>query len=244
MQALNELANELNALLKTSVVTSTDHDQSTAVHAVLTTMVRHMDGVPELEMAVNDLKTRLHDGSSQEALDTLLENLATAVSCVIKSIGEDKRELESFLEQVTQQLAQFEDWARGNESETLARRKDTASLERNVEQEVGGLQSDMEASTEMSDLKGRVQKRLDSIADQLTRFRTNEEQRAEAAVKRNAALLDEINRLKVRTHELAVRCTDQEERLMHDALTGAHTRSPTIGACRKSFSAGSVTACR
>ena len=224
MQALNELASELNTLLQVPATTSPDHDQSTAVHAVLNTMVRHMGGVPELEVAVEDLKQRLHDGTSQEALDTLLENLAAAVGGVIKSIGEDKRELETFLEQVTQQLAQFEDWARGNESETVARRKDADSLERNVEQQVGGLQSDMETSTEMSDLKGRVQKRLDSIAEQLTLFRTTEEHRAEAAGKRNAALLEEINRLKVRTNELAARCTDQEDRLMHDALTGAHTR--------------------
>lgn len=223
-QALELLASELNTLLQAPDSSTTAQGSATAVHAVLNTMARHMDGVPELEVAVYELKQRLNEGADEKALDALLQNLAAAVSSVIRSIGEDKRELEAFLEQVTNQLAQFEDWARGHQVESEARLKDTDSLERNVEQEVGGLQSDIEASDEMSELKHRVQKRLDSIADQLQVFRKNEEQRAEAAGKRNAVLMEEINQLKVRTGELAARCNDQEERLMHDALTGVHTR--------------------
>ncbi|MFK8030216.1 MAG: diguanylate cyclase [Gammaproteobacteria bacterium] len=222
-RALNDLATELNSLLQNSATTR-DTETTQTVQKVLISMVRQMDGVPELEQAVDELNQRLTDGISEDALETLLENLALAVSSVIKSIGKDKQELEAFLEQVTVQLAQFETWARGSENEAAARRKDTDFLERNVEQQVDELQSDMESSSDMSMLKQRVQKRLDSIAGELQVFRQSEEQRSTEAVERNVALMQEVNRLKVRTSELAETCKKQENRLMHDTLTRVHSR--------------------
>lgn len=224
MQALRELADELNALLQAATAAPQNADTGAAVPKILNALARHMDAVPGLASAVNELRKRMRGAVTEEARETLFRNLAEAVSSVIRSIDEDKSELEAFLEQVTRQLAQFEDWTRGNESEALARRQDTDSLEENVERQFDGLQSDMDASTGMSDLKRRVQTRLDSIADQLRVFRAQEERRLEESDKRNAALREEVNRLKVRTTQLAERCGDQENRLMHDTLTGVHTR--------------------
>ncbi len=224
MQALNDLALELNSLLQSGSNSSQESRTSETTQQVISLMTRHMDGVPELEAAVAELNQHLQDGTSQEALNAMLENLAVAVTSIIKSIGEDKTELKAFLEQVTHQLLQFEIWAQGSSGEAQERQQDTDALERNVEQQVSGLKNDMESSNEMSQLKQQVQSRLNSIASQLKEFRKNEAQRVTEAGKRNALLLEEVNRLKLRTNELAARCNDQQERLMHDALTGVHTR--------------------
>lgn len=222
--ALIELASDLNSLLAVrSDAEQADEPHKTIQH-VLATLVRHMHTVPGLGAAVDELKGRLAGDLSSKTLDTLLQNLASAVTSVIRSIDEDKQQLEAFLEQVTQQLAQFELWAQGSENEAIARRQEADQLERGVEEEVGSLKGDLESSSEMSDLKLRVQQRLDAIAQQFKAFRQSEDQRTTEASKRHLVLLEEINQLRVRTHELAERCKSQEEQLMHDTLTGVYTR--------------------
>ncbi|MEM9055884.1 MAG: hypothetical protein AAGD86_00325, partial [Pseudomonadota bacterium] len=225
-EALEELARELNALLQApSAAEAPPTDAATTtLPEVVEAFVRHVHDVPGLADAVTKLRQRLTAGLAAQEQAALLDRLGAAVRQVIRAMDEDREELEAFLEQVTQQLTRFEDWATGHETDSAARRDDADSLERRVEAQVGGLESDVEASTDTADLKERVQLRLDTIAEQLRVFRRNEARRVEEAGRRNAALRDEVDRLRVRTAELAERCSAQEDRLMHDLLTGVHTR--------------------
>lgn len=223
MQALGTLATELNGILNQPTSSASGNAQQT-IQEVLVTLIRHMHSVPGLNLAVDELKNRLTEELSPAALNELLGNLANAVTAIICSIDQDKQDLEAFLKQVTAQLGQFESWAYGNESDATARREDADSLEQQVEQQVGSLQGELENSSELDELKQRVQLRLDAIADQFKAYRLSENARAQDSGKRNALLLEEINQLKVRTHELAERCRQQESQLMHDALTGVYTR--------------------
>ncbi|MEM7081621.1 MAG: diguanylate cyclase [Pseudomonadota bacterium] len=220
-QALKDLASELNDLL--TEADDADTTEST-LGDVLSALARHMSGVPELELAVASLQQQIDAGLSNESMDTLLMNLAVAVRQVIDSVSKDKKELEQFLEQVTQQLAQFEHWAEGSEQERQARERDTLALEVDVERHFGGLKQDIDHSRDTVDLKARVQQRLDSVADQLRQFRERETLRAAQASERNQQLREEVNQLKSRTAQLAEQCRHHERRLMHDTLTGVHSR--------------------
>ncbi len=221
-QTLKELAGELNRLLE--VGSQSEETAEAAVKSVLDRLVQHIREVPALGEAINNFERFIRDGEALDNLDAPLSALAKSITSIIDSLEQDRSELEAFLEQITRQLEQFESWSLWQRDDSQGRKKDSDEFGSNVEKQVDELHADIEASTELGDLKTRVQVRLDSIADQLQDFRDRETERLSEAESRNAVLKDEINRLKVRTSHLAQRCGDQESRLMFDTLTGVHTR--------------------
>ncbi|NNF15715.1 MAG: diguanylate cyclase [Gammaproteobacteria bacterium] len=225
-QTLKDLGGELNRLLDASSAATGDapRDPTPVVRSVLTRLTNHIREVPALAETIDEFEQRLRTGADIEDWDEPLSSLAAAITGMIESIEHEKNELEEFLEQVTQQLAQFEQWTRWHEAESQGREEESVEFGENVEQQVEGLQADMQVSHDLDDLKVRVQVRLDSIAEQLKEFREREKNRRNDADERNVALRNEIYKLKMRTSQLAQRCVDQESRLMFDTLTGVHTR--------------------
>lgn len=222
VQTLKELAGELNRLLEAS--SQSEESTEAVVRSVLDRLVKHIREVPALGEAINNFERLIRNGEDLDNLDASLGSLAESITSIIDTLEQDRSELEAFLEQITKQLEQFESWSVWQQDDSQGRKKDSDEFGSNVEIQVDELHADIEASTELGDLKTRVQVRLDSIADQLQDFRERETERLNQAESRNAVLKDEINRLKVRTSQLAQRCGDQESRLMFDTLTGVHSR--------------------
>ncbi len=162
------------------------------------------------------------DGGAPRA-DTL-SALAAQLHHIVDALEADRDELQTFIEEVTRQLDQFEAWTRSSEDDSRARREDAATLDAGVERQFDDLQREIEHAGEVGELKDRVRSRLATVARQLRDYRERETRRAEESDRRNAALREELDRMRVRTSELARQVGEQEERLMHDVLTGVHTR--------------------
>ncbi len=135
-----------------------------------------------------------------------------------------RHELEDFLEQVTQQLAEFEEWTRWQAGAAQSRRDDTEGLELTVQAEMVDLRREVVSSPDLAYLKTKVQSRLDNVAQQLREFRRKEDKRHAEDERRASELKNEVAKLRGRTDELVKLCTEQESRLMVDSLTGVHSR--------------------
>jgi diguanylate cyclase len=151
-------------------------------------------------------------------------SVADAIREVANALESQRRELEQFLEQVTQQLAEFEDWTHWQAGVAQSRRDDTLGLERTMHAEIVILNDEVVASSDLAYLKTKVQARLDKVARELLDFRQKEELRQAEVERRANELTKEVSKLKDRTEELARLCAEQEARLMIDSLTGAHSR--------------------
>ena len=169
-------------------------------------------------------RVRTGFGADAAARAAALAELADAVGIAVGDIEAQKTELERFLEQVTERLGDVEAYASATQADAEARRADTDALNDGVTSQMHGLRDDVSSANDVNSLKQRVGQKLDAISEQMRDFRERESRRAAAAESRNDALTEQINRMRVRTAELAKRCGDQEKRLMHDALTGVHTR--------------------
>lgn len=163
-------------------------------------------------------------GGTQPDPAGVLVQLADLVSRALADIDAEKTELEAFLEQVTERLAEFEQFASVTRADAVARQADSDSMGEGVASQMNSLRDDVSASDDIGALKQRVQSRLDAVQAHIRTFRERENARAAAAEARNADLMEQINRMRSRTAELARQCGDQAERLMHDTLTGVHTR--------------------
>ncbi|MEO1573780.1 MAG: GGDEF domain-containing protein, partial [Pseudomonadota bacterium] len=163
-------------------------------------------------------------GRAQPDPAGVLVELADAVARSISDMDAEKTELESFLEEVTERLTEFESFASASRADAQAREADSESMGEGVASQMHELRDDVVGSEDIGALKERVQSRLDAVQDHIRTFCARESERAAAAEARNAQLTEQINRMRTRTAELARECGDHEQRLMHDTLTGVHTR--------------------
>ncbi len=197
-----------------------DGDLEVLLRGLLTALAR----TPALAEAAHKLEQPLDAGVAVADWPSYLRKVADSVGAVVEQVQAQRRELEEFLEQVTQQLAEFETWTAWQEGAAKSRRADSVGLEHKVEAEMRGLQQEVTESRELAALKGKVKARLDTVASQLLEFRDTEERRWADSEQRTNELRREVVKLKGRTNDLIKLCTAQESRLMFDSLTGAHSR--------------------
>jgi diguanylate cyclase len=191
---------------------------------LLRALVRRLAEMPPLSETAATLTRRLEIGVPQNGWEPFLLSVADAVGEVVTALESQRRELEDFLEQVTRQLAELEDWTRWQAGATRSRRDDTLGLERTVQAEMLHLNEEVVASPDLAYLKIKVKARLDNVAGQLVAFRRNEDRRHAEHEQRTNELQREVAKLKGKTDELVKVCAEQESRLMTDSLTGAHSR--------------------
>jgi diguanylate cyclase len=192
--------------------------------SLLRALVRRLAEMPPLAETAATLGRRLEIGVPEGGWEPFLRSVADAVGEVANRLESQRRELEEFLEQVTQQLAEFEDWTRWQAGAAQSRRDDTAGLELTVQAEMVDLQREVVSSPDLAYLKTKVQSRLDNVAEQLREFRRKEDRRHAEDERRASELAKEVSKLRGRTDELAKICAEQESRLMIDSLTGVHSR--------------------
>jgi diguanylate cyclase len=191
---------------------------------LLRALVRRLSEMPPLAETAATLARRLEIGVPENGWEPFLRSVADAVGEVVVALESQRRELETFLEQVTQQLAEFEDWTRWQAGAAQNRRDDAAGLELTVQAEMVHLQQEVVSSPDLVYLKTKVQTRLDNVARELVEFRRKEERRHAEDERRASELKSEVSKLKGRTDELIKLCEEQETRLMIDSLTNVHSR--------------------
>ncbi|MFK8017667.1 MAG: diguanylate cyclase [Gammaproteobacteria bacterium] len=214
--ALQALATELNARLTDSAA-QPKQDLPVAIRSLLS----RVETATSLSAAMRDIRSQLdQSGDCEDAL----KQLGGVVADAVKTLDQDKTELEVFLEEVTRQLGQFEALTDSHQQDARARARDSNELEQAVDSQVGALQQEMDSSADLKELKGRVRSRMDNIAERLVTFKEREVRRAALATERHSHLREEVDRLRARTSDLAAQCAAQESRLMHDELTGVYSR--------------------
>jgi diguanylate cyclase len=194
------------------------------VEALLRGLLAALARTPALADVSGKLERKLDAGVAAADWAPYLRSVADSVAAVIADIQAQRGELEEFLEQVTRQLAEFEDWTTWQEGQAKSRQADTIGLEHTVTAEMRVLNKEVQDSRDLTALKVKVQSRLDTVAQQLLAFRDSEGRRLAESERRSVELKREVTKLKGRTTELIRLCADQENRLMLDSLTGVHSR--------------------
>ncbi len=197
---------------------------SVDVEPLLRGLVAALARTPALAEVAGKLERKLDAGVAAADWAPYLRSVADSVAAVIAGLQAQRRELEEFLDQVTRQLGEFEDWSTWQEGEARSRQADTIGLEHTVTAQMHGLHKEVEDSRDLTALKVKVQSRLDTVAQQLLAFRDSEGLRLAESERRAVELKREVTKLKGRTTELIRLCADQESRLMLDSLTGVHSR--------------------
>ncbi len=120
------------------VIVSTASAVTDEVVSLLRAFIRRLAEMPPLVETARSLARRLEIGVPEDGWEPFLRSVADAVGEVVNAVEAQRRGLEQFLEQVTQQLAEFEDWTRWQAGVAQSRRADTSGLEATVQAETRG----------------------------------------------------------------------------------------------------------
>jgi diguanylate cyclase len=192
--------------------------------SLLRALVRRLAEIPALADTAATLSRRLDLGVAEDGWEPFVRSVADAVGEVVNARKSQRRELDDFLEQLPQQLADLENWTRWQAGAAQNRRDDAAGLELTVQAETVHLQREVVTSPDLAYLKTKMKARLDKIARELIEFRQKEARRHAEDKRRASELSKELSKLRGRTDELIKLCAEQEARLMIDSLTGCHSR--------------------
>lgn len=218
--ALEALSESLRRLPRSEGSTTSDAE----IALVMGELVARITEAPTFEEAAKPLTLSVERALSDHDWGGLARSLADTVAQVTSSIQTQKRELEEFLQEVTLQLEQFDSWAAWNREAEVARQADGSTLETSVDSELRGIQEDIDTANEVADLKLNVRARLDAVAAGLRAFKASATARRTEAEARDQALSAEVEVLRQRTQDLTEVVEKKEAQLLHDALTGVHSR--------------------
>ncbi|MEM6639754.1 MAG: hypothetical protein AAF610_07615, partial [Pseudomonadota bacterium] len=183
---LHEVASDVRALLETDSARRSRLVK--AVQAVLDRLMASGVHGEEPERLAAYVQAALTGATADPGI--ALTGLANLLDATLVGADLQNRELQTFLQQVTERLEQFERYADDDQNDRDAFQSDAASMDSRMAEEVANLRNDVDGADDLARLKQRVELRLESIADHLHQFRARAKARASEADGRHAALVE------------------------------------------------------
>ncbi|WJW75458.1 diguanylate cyclase [Thiohalobacter sp. IOR34] len=222
-QALRRLADELleAGLLRGEAEAG---DDQAAVREVLLRLLQRLSLPAEFEPRVEDLKETLSGTAQALDVEQLLCDLAELVQDLRLQAQDEKKEIESFLQQVTDRLQDIDAFVRGSEEARGESYRSGRALGDNVQEQVRGIEASVRDARDLGQLKAAVQRRLDTILEHVEQHRQEETERQAAAEARLAELDQRLAEMEEEAGSLRERIRSEREQALCDALTGIPNR--------------------
>jgi diguanylate cyclase len=187
-------------------------------------LLERLTALPALAGDATELALLQKSSETTGDWSELLDGLADRVAAAIETLRTQRVELERFLEQVQQQLGQFEAFAQWQHDDAKSRERSSAELESTMQVEMRGLREEAANSPNLNELKLKVQMRLDTVGSRLLDYRQEEARRLAEAEQRNETLNGELESLRGKMQKMQQVVGRQQQHLMLDALTQVHSR--------------------
>jgi len=178
----------------------------------------------ELEKRKSDLLETLGLPGEREATTVLIDRAAGLVNDMRKQLEHEKNDLAGFLKQLTDTLSEID---RDVQADIELLHDDTGTrlaLHDAVDSQMRGLEEDISAVDDVSQLKGIISTRLDRLRLHMNGLRTSEARLVERMENTTAAMRGRIVRLEKETEGLRENLRSSRERMLTDALTGVPNR--------------------
>ena len=195
------------------------------IHAAILAMLERLASLPELRSAVAELQERsLRELSAGEVADAM-ERVARLLQEQRAALQREKLELEEVLRQADARLEEVASYLAGEASVHQSAADSSRQLNLLVMDEVHELNSDVQRSADIAELRVRVRTRLEAITTHLQDFRVREEERSASQLDRTGRMRVRIADLERESRQLAERLQEEQRLAMVDALTGIGNRA-------------------
>jgi diguanylate cyclase len=200
-------------------------ERETRIHTALAQMLDRLSALPELRNAISALHDRTFNDLSSDELADRLERVTNLIGEQRTSLLREKREIEDMLKQIDSRLEAISAFFAYEDAERTSTRDNSKQLNMLVMGEVNDISSDMTESESLTELRGRVGTRLESINTHLSDFRSREEERLAAQVDRTMSLRARVEELERESRVLQNSLQEEQRAAMIDSLTGIPNRA-------------------
>ena len=214
LQSLAELINEQ--------LGSTGKQPS--IDEVMTTLLERLAVVQGSNGAAQEIQTRVHDGVDEHQWPDTLNEIVNSISDSLKKLDQEKRELESFIVNVTEQLGEITQVISEDHRDHQSDHKDAQSLHDFVQEGMSLIQKNFQSASDLKELKTEISKNIEEIRGGVDDFVDRFNERHEATEERNLKLTQQLSQMEQETQELQVMLQENRNKLMYDALTGVYSR--------------------
>lgn len=214
---LQQLANLINEQLGSG-------GGSSSIDQVMTTLLERLAIVQGANGAAQEIQTRVHEGVNTEQWPDTLNDIVASISDSLKTLDREKRELEDFIVNVTEQLGEITEAISAGQQDHNSDHADAQSLHSFVQEGMALMQQNFQSAGNLQQLKAEISKNIDDIRGGVDDYVERINQRHEATEERNQKLTQQLSQMEQETQELQIMLQENRNKLMYDALTGVYSR--------------------
>ncbi|MET4027000.1 diguanylate cyclase [Marinobacter sp. MBR-99] len=171
---------------------------------------------PEAESQARTLQQTLLSSNDWEILREGLDQVA---ELVIEAVTRSQREFETFLKRLDERLETLRQHFSEQSDAQASRQDDTATLDREIREELGRVSEDIRSSMDLQSLKQSVSQRLEFIGGALERFRTRDAEREELLAQQLSTMQEKVAAMEAHSEQMQAQVRRERERAMTDLLT-------------------------
>ena len=190
---------------------------------LLLQLLERLDLPTELGPRLEAIKDRL-EGCSGSDVQNLVRDIATLVADMREGLQNEKQEIETFLQQLTDRLQDIDGYLRGAESAREESYESGRALGDVVERQVQGIEDSVRAAQDLEQLKQTVQQRVEAIIVHVDQHRRGEEQRHQKDAARVVELSERLRAMEAESAQLHERILQEHRQALTDSLTGIPNR--------------------
>ncbi len=195
-----------------------------SIDEVITTLLERLAIVQGASDSTQQIQERVRDGVGVGEWADTLNDIVASVASSLKRMDEEKRELEAFIINVTEQLGEITEVIAEDHRDHQCDHKEALSLHEFVQQGMSLMQQNFQTSNSLQQLKREITKNIEHIRGGVNDFVDRFNQRHEATEERNQKLTQQLSRMEQETHELQAMLNENRAKLLYDALTGVYSR--------------------
>ena len=164
------------------------------------------------------------DPTGAEQWKPVVENMAALVNRNIHLLQDEKRELQSFIKKMTDQLAEIEKYVWESRQERIETASESSKLKDSVDNNVEAIQQSVGSADDITRLKSDVQSYLSEIRKSVEEHQQAEIEREEMSKQGYAHIISELTRTQKETQMLKEQLQESQQKMLRDPLTGIPNR--------------------
>ncbi|WP_231951022.1 GGDEF domain-containing protein [Legionella waltersii] len=169
------------------------------------------------EQIKNSLESQLTDLELSKIIDGLTE-------LVVDAFSVEQNRFKGFLQQLTNQLTDFEMFLKSSINSQKQSSEDSRQLESGIQDNIDQIKTHMDNSKSVEELSAKVSQNLQLIGERLKEFRANEKKREEDYEKQITDLQSKLRESEQNADEIYNLLSYQKYKINHDSLTGLPNR--------------------
>ncbi len=179
---------------------------------------------PVLEKNVQKIRERLNRDIEPEVWPEVISRVAALVQYMHQQTQQEKRDLETFLAQVTERLKLLDNSLQAIDKERITSYQNNLKFNADMDEQVTDIRNTVEAASNLEKLKIDVANRLDGITRHMGLFLQQEGIRDKQAKAHIAELSSRLSQMEKEANELKEKVARQRELALIDKLTGIPNR--------------------